>query len=94
MAENSEIRKEIERFLVEDGLDINATAFKYLAAAIENYRPGMMIAKIVKPVEQEYGITLTTFKAMCGKLTKSSLSMPGETLKRYIGYAYAKIMLK
>lgn len=94
MAENSEIRKEIERFLVEDGLDINATAFKYLVAAIENYRPGMMIAKIVRPVEQEYGITLTTFKAMCGKLTKSSLSMSGETLKRYIGYAYAKIMLK
>ena len=94
MAENSEIRKQIERFLVEDALDIDTTAFQYLVAAIENYRPGMMIAKIVKPVEQEYGITLTTFKAMCGKLTKSSLSMPGETLKRYIGYAYSKIMLK
>ena len=80
--------------MVEDALDIDTTAFQYLVAAIENYRPGMMIAKIVKPVEQEYGITLTTFKAMCGKLTKSSLSMPGETLKRYIGYAYSKIMLK
>ena len=50
MAENSEIRKEIEKFLVEDGLDINATSFKYLVAAIENYKPGMMITKIVKPV--------------------------------------------
>lgn len=91
---NEKARKDIERFLFEDGFDMSSVQFKYLTVAVERYIPGMTIDEIVEPLSKEYGIKSDAFKSGCGKFIKSSKTFQNATLKKYIAYVYAKVILK
>lgn len=94
MTNKADARKGIEKFLMEDGLDISCAAFKYLVIAIEKYKPGIEIEQIAEPVMDEFGIKPWTFKNCCGKLVKSSKTFPEATLRKYVAYVYGRTMLK
>lgn len=90
----SEVRKEIMRFLTNDGLDMSETGFKYLLCAIENYSPGQSIREMAKPISEKYQIREDNFKKTCGKLIKKSISMPEATLRKYVAFVYARVIIK
>ena len=90
----SEIRKEILRFLVNDGLDISETGFKYLLEAIENYFPGQSLKEMAKPISGKYNVGEDNFKKTCGKIIKKSIAMPDATLRKYVAFVYARVIIK
>lgn len=82
------------RFLVKDGLDMSETGFKYLLCAIENYSPGQNTKEMAKSISEKYKVREDNFKKTCGKIIKKSIAMPDATLRKYVAFVYARVIIK
>lgn len=83
-------KTKIQRFLVQDGIEVTSPSFNYIVYAVMIYEGGMPFDSVAEKVSKKFGILEDSFRTLVSRAVKNSVTLPNPSPKKYIAYVYTR----